>query len=511
MSAIYTVESRNPVSTAVYRMHDASRSAAMDEVRHWWYVDVDGAAAGPASVAELVTLFAGGAIDGMTPVLLSLSNNSKPSVNTDDANWIPLANVPALRAAAAAAAAVDDADEEEESTNDKHGTNDEHGTDSKNKDEIEPAAVDSNGDGVHDRLVAYQLPSPSAMIPPESEPLSDPLPRPLLSDDPSMAVAILNPTSSSGSGPDPTRAADLAATKISRKRSREVTRGRDRFRRSVYVTGVPSDATEREVADHFAKCGILMPDARTGRASLKLYTDANGRPQGDALITYAMEASVDNAELILDGVSLRDGGDDMAVRRATFDEARALRGKKERERPGLEGRATGGGDASKSDKHRRKAACASSKMKGAGQTVVREALGWQDEDDDLAARRRTAVRIVVLLNVFDGSVPGVDYAGIQADMEEGLGACGVVERVVVFERSLDGAVLGRFRDGIGARRTIDIMHGRWYDGRKISAEYYDGVTDYRVGEREEDREEREIAWEEWLGGDDHGDVGRCSE
>lgn len=34
------------------------------------------------------------------------------------------------------------------------------------------------------------------------------------------------------------------------------------------------------------------------------------------------------------------------------------------------------------------------------------------------------------------------------------------------------------------------MSGRWYGGRQLEAEFYDGKTDYRYKETEEERKER---------------------
>ncbi len=47
------------------------------------------------------------------------------------------------------------------------------------------------------------------------------------------------------------------------------------------------------------------------------------------------------------------------------------------------------------------------------------------------------------------------------------------------------------------------MNGRWYAGSKISAELYDGKTNYQVVETEEDLKKRLTEWEEFLAqGDD---------
>lgn len=45
------------------------------------------------------------------------------------------------------------------------------------------------------------------------------------------------------------------------------------------------------------------------------------------------------------------------------------------------------------------------------------------------------------------------------------------------------------------------MNGRWFAGRRISAERWDGVTNYKVEETEQQREERLNDWERYLAGE----------
>ena len=66
---------------------------------------------------------------------------------------------------------------------------------------------------------------------------------------------------------------------------------------SVYVTGVPADASEAELDAHFGKVGPV------GR--VKLYCDVSGRPKGDALVTYVKDASVIGAVQLLHTQELR--------------------------------------------------------------------------------------------------------------------------------------------------------------------------------------------------------------
>jgi len=42
------------------------------------------------------------------------------------------------------------------------------------------------------------------------------------------------------------------------------------------------------------------------------------------------------------------------------------------------------------------------------------------------------------------------------------------------------------------------MNGRFFDGRKLEADFYDGKSDYRVQESEEERQKRLAEWDKWI-------------
>ena len=46
------------------------------------------------------------------------------------------------------------------------------------------------------------------------------------------------------------------------------------------------------------------------------------------------------------------------------------------------------------------------------------------------------------------------------------------------------------------------MNGRYFAKRQIVADYYDGFTNYKVAESEEQKKLREAAWAEFIGGDE---------
>lgn len=250
-----------------------------------------------------------------------------------------------------------------------------------------------------------------------------------------------------------------------RKRARKAAARRNRASASVYVTGLPEDASVNEVVEHFTKCGILLPDSRTGQPRVKLYVDEGGKPKGDALITYAFAESVENALTLLDGANFREKYK-ICVQPASFDHK--LQDDQRSPEPPTKRPAIRAHD------------------------LIQEAIAWDD-----GPRRRRGVRpIVVLKNVF---VPteNPDYSLVHQDLVEGCEEFGVVENVTVFEGNAEGAAVVRFDSMDACFSCIRVMDGRWYDGRQLSAELYDG-TDLQHKENEQERAERDERWQEWL-------------
>lgn len=265
----------------------------------------------------------------------------------------------------------------------------------------------------------------------------------------------------------------LERKRQSRKRARAARARRERPNTSVYVTGLPADASTSELATHFAKCGIVQPDGLSGAPRIHKYRHADGRPKGDALVTYARRASVDNAVAVLDGAPFRGADLPLAVSEARFSPKRVRH-----DRP----------DVPKDVRLR-------------ARELVDDALGWGE------GAPSAAPAIVVLKNVFDPAA--VDYDTVRQDMREGLLECGALANVTVFERSLEGVVLARFHDLQACLKCIQRMHGRWYDGRKLAAQFYDGVSDFRVSESDQQAELRDQEWQSWLEGPDEADSEAC--
>lgn len=414
----------------------------------FWYQDDDGDVRGPVDVQALLQMLESCEVNGMTQV----REDTSAGEAHDDAerSWSALADVDEIRRQLDAARKEREVDENPPKAHTTENTYE--------SDEHFEAGNLSHTDPKTSRYDRDATSSGTAAVRPEAVQRGDPL----------------------APGPD-RKAAELRdEARAAKKRKRAIAKGRERAQRSVYVTNVPKDADEKEVANFFQRCGVLMPDPRTGRPSVALYEDEDGTRKGDARVTYAMEASVSNAILLLDGVPLRDGGEALNVARATFDESK------------VRARAEETGESAASAKRPR--TTQPPRLKGAGHVAVREALGWSEE----TPRKSRSVRMVVLKNLFDASSAAIAYDDIRADLRDGCAECGEVEKITVFEGSEEGAAVIKFVDGNAARKCVEIMHNRWYNKRRLVAEFYDGETDYRVKESEEAQGRRESQWRKWL-------------
>jgi HIV Tat-specific factor 1 len=350
--------------------------------------------------------------------------------------------------------------------------------------------------------VAAALPSyaPEEMVFPDDE--EPPLPQPpplrapedaeglLGSDEDADAALAAADAATDGPADGPADAARRQREAIvERERARLKERGEKRaaaraeapkVNTSVYVTGLPDDATPAEMAEVFGRCGLLKEDD-DGAPRVKLYVDkASGMPKGDGLVIYLKEPSVALACTILDGACFRPGqGQPMSVAPAKFE----LRVK---DKGGDKG--AGGGGKAPGEGGAPKPKPAAAKKRKAGGAGADKSLGW-DGFDDVADPRKV---VVVLSGMFAPEELAGDAAAeaLRAEVVAECARFGGVDKARVFARNPAGVVTVKFRDAEAARACLARMHGRWFGGRAISAALYDGRTDLDVRPRGETEEEQ---------------------
>ncbi|KAL1916907.1 uncharacterized protein VTP21DRAFT_5104 [Calcarisporiella thermophila] len=241
---------------------------------------------------------------------------------------------------------------------------------------------------------------------------------------------------------------------------------------SVYVTGLPEDATLEEIAEVFSKCGIIMEDINTGDKKIKIYKDDKGRPKGDGLVTFFKEESVSLAITLLDESELRPGqpATKIRVQQAEF-----------KPKPAAE--TTGKNNISKDEK----------KKKQKRMRQLEKKLDWFEEGGGKRAER--FAKIVVLKNMFSMEEIEKDPSlmlDLKEDVREECEKLGEVTNVILYDKSPGGIISVRYKEKEGALACVELMNGRYFAGRQITAEIYDGKTRYlRSGMKDANEEEEE--------------------
>ena len=139
----------------------------------------------------------------------------------------------------------------------------------------------------------------------------------------------------------------------------------------IYVTGLPNDITEEELIAHFSRAGVFAINPATALPKVKLYRDEQQRPKGDASLCYARPESVEACVQYFDGGFIRPGFK-LEVKRAEFNKR----------------------DGEYQPKNKLNVA----QLKVA-KAAMKQALAWADEDDT-GVQKATALKIVVIENMF---------------------------------------------------------------------------------------------------------------
>lgn len=236
----------------------------------------------------------------------------------------------------------------------------------------------------------------------------------------------------------------------------------------VWVTGLPTDVTVGEVEEVFKKCGIIMDDMINGGPRIHLYHDAiSGSSASDnrdeavgsndqsafvsALIVYLREESVYLATTLLDSTEFRPG------HILHVEPATALN------------RSSPSASSPTIDKQMWKA-----KME-----KMQSKLKWHDEGVERLKdieRQILNESIVLLYNMFTtlqlDKDPGLLIDICEDVKEEVQRRIGVVKRVFLLEDRQ--VVVVKLMSRHDACECVKLMNGRWYGGKRVKANIYDG-------------------------------------
>lgn len=229
---------------------------------------------------------------------------------------------------------------------------------------------------------------------------------------------------------------------------------------SIIIKGLPKDISESEFLDISSKAGLIRKKAETKEPKFEIYRNQNGQCTGEGRVTYFRPESIDLAMIVIEGTEIRPGNF-LTVERSEYRE---------------------GDEENLEVKKKAKAA------KLYDQT---QELSW-DEKEEVH---------VILKHCFDPAV--ITSVTFFEELKEEIkteceARCGKVQSIKIFERNPEGVVAIKFARGYHAQKCIEIMNGRHFDNRQLTAEFYDGITDYHVRESEEDMRKRDEEWSKWL-------------
>lgn len=127
-------------------------------------------------------------------------------------------------------------------------------------------------------------------------------------------------------------------------------------------------------------------------------------------------------------------------------------------------------------------------------------FSWQP--DKLPDERSKNQKVVIIKNFFDPAEfdqqPTLITEYRQDVEEECAESCGPVKKVVIYDRNPEGVIAVFFKEFEHADKCVSLMNGRFYDGRQLSAENWDGRTKYKVKETEEEEKRRIEEWNKYL-------------
>ncbi|CAO2650447.1 Nn.00g017390.m01.CDS01 [Neocucurbitaria sp. VM-36] len=251
--------------------------------------------------------------------------------------------------------------------------------------------------------------------------------------------------------------------------------------RAIYVTNLPPDTTMKEIEDTFKRFGII-DKGTDGKPRIKMYTDDEGKFNGEALIVYFRKESIRNAITVSDDYPFRMGDDSHGVIHVKEADLSYKRNK------------DGDQIASKLTRKDKKA----SELHRA--ELNRMLAGWSDNEEQVAEafapKKNKWAKFVVIKHAFTLKELDEDagaYLEIKEDMRTEAEKHGDVTNVTLFDKEEDGIVTVRFREFESAEAFRDAVDGRDYARRKLEATIGETKPRFKKSARgeEPDSEEEE--------------------
>ncbi|KYQ93202.1 RNA-binding region RNP-1 domain-containing protein [Tieghemostelium lacteum] len=242
----------------------------------------------------------------------------------------------------------------------------------------------------------------------------------------------------------------------------------------VYVTGLPSSNKDKmttgQLHQFFRKAGYISEDQNQRPKIIQFINEETQEPRGDAIISYERKESIPLAILQLDETEIKPGFR-IQVEKATLEQSNYFKIFEQEQHSNK-----------KSKKDRRDV------------NKKEKKFGWSDSES----------KCVIIKNLFsiEESLDDPNFFNqLQEDLEDvehGCAKCGEISSIAIFQRNPDGVASIKFKDFEAAEKCVALMNDRYFAGRKLEADFYDGYTDYFVEETEEEAQLRLKRWEKWL-------------
>ncbi|GAC99344.1 potential spliceosome factor [Pseudozyma hubeiensis SY62] len=284
---------------------------------------------------------------------------------------------------------------------------------------------------------------------------------------------------------------------------------------SLYVTGLPLDASSDEIARVFSRYGVLLEDD-SGKPRIKMYyDDRTGMFKGEALVVYFKPESVELAISMLDETSLRgaigsgdDNGQVMRIQRAEFPTAERGNGQagstartdanlNEKKTAKPKDEPTNGARRNLTDQDRKKIAKRVARL----ETKLSD---WRDDspsptpsDAELtnptantantAAPTGRTVVLTKMFTLFELESDPTLLLDLKEDVrEECSSTIGGVTNVVLWDAEPEGIMTVKFQTAEQAQSCVSMMKGRFFAQRRIDAWVFNGKPRFRRSDAQQD-------------------------
>ncbi|KAK9371126.1 hypothetical protein V1509DRAFT_606932 [Lipomyces kononenkoae] len=269
---------------------------------------------------------------------------------------------------------------------------------------------------------------------------------------------------------------------------------------AVYITNLPRDITFEELESVISRYGLIAEDISTGKKRIKIYTDDNGTPKGDALVVFFRAESValavdmlDESKIRIDGKKTSIDGKEVEIENPVIRVQPAdMDYKVEKEAQPIQQRTA---------REKRE-------ILKSVQRLNNKLTDWDDDDvDQQYTTNKRWNKIVILKHVFSLQELEEDVTAaldIKQDIREGCEEIGPVSNVVLYDLEPDGVMSIKFRHEDDALECVRKMDSRYFSGRQLEASIYDGRVRYKKsgkkhGDEDDNVEEERLArFGEWL-------------